>query len=147
MEPGTLLAGRYRIEAARASGGMGVVYSAKQLPLGRSVAVKVLKRELLKHGPFLARLRREAHTAAGLKHPNIVDVTDLVLEEDLAFLVMELLDGESLGSLITRAPQLSGDNVAAIARQILLALAAAHAAGLVHRDVKPDNIFLVRGAP
>jgi serine/threonine-protein kinase len=143
MDSGTLLAGRYCIDAPLASGGMGVVYSARQMPLGRAVAVKVLKRELLNHGPFLARLRREAYTASALKHPNIVEVTDLVLEEELAFLVMELLEGESLGSLIGRATQLSSAAVVSVARQVLAALQAAHAAGLVHRDVKPDNIFLV----
>jgi serine/threonine protein kinase len=144
MSPGTLLAGRYRIDGVLASGGMGVVYAATQLPLGRPVAVKVLRRELLKHGPFLARLRREAHTAASLKHPNIVNVTDLVLEEELAFLVMEKLEGEVLGSLITRAVSLSGGVVAKIGRQVLHALEAAHGSGLVHRDVKPDNIFLAQ---
>src|SRR4051794_7190329 len=71
MEPGTLLAGRYRIQGVLASGGMGVVYSARQLPLNNPVALKVLRREHLKHGPFLDRLRREARIAASLKHPNI----------------------------------------------------------------------------
>jgi len=144
MEPGTLLAGRYRIEGVLASGGMGVVYSARQLPLGNPVALKVLKRELLKHGPFLERLRREARIASSLKHPHIVAVTDLVLEPELAFLVMELLEGESFGALISRTPILSERKVASIGREVLLALDAAHSAGLVHRDVKPDNVFVAR---
>lgn len=144
MDRGTLLAQRYRIEAALASGGMGVVYAARQLPLERWVAIKVLKPELLKHGPFLARLRREAHTAASLHHPNIVEVSDLVIEDDLAFLVMELLEGESLGSRISDAAPLPAVEVATIASHVLSALDAAHTAGLVHRDVKPDNIFLAR---
>jgi serine/threonine protein kinase len=143
MDPGTLLAGRYRIEAALASGGMGVVYSATQLPLNRSVAIKVLRRELLKHGPFLARLRREAQTVARLKHPNIINITDLVLEEDLAFFVMDLLQGESFGTRIAK-PQVLDESLAAnLGCQVLAALEVAHGVGLVHRDVKPDNIFLV----
>jgi serine/threonine protein kinase len=144
MEPGTLLAGRYEIGGALASGGMGVVYSARQLPLGRPVALKLLKRDLLKHGPFLERLRREARIAASLKHPNIVDVTDLVLEPDLAFLVMELLQGESFGNLIGRTPSLIPRTVANIGSDVLSALSAAHSVGLVHRDVKPDNVFIAK---
>jgi serine/threonine-protein kinase len=144
MEPGTLLAGRYRIERVLASGGMGVVYSARQQPLDNPVALKVLRREHLKHGPFLERLRREARIAASLKHPNIVAVTDLVLEADLAFLVMEYLDGESFGALISRSTNLPWRRIAMIGRDVLLALDAAHSADLVHRDVKPDNIFLAR---
>jgi serine/threonine protein kinase len=144
MEPGTLLAGRYEIGGALASGGMGVVYSARQLPLGRPVALKLLKRDLLKHGPFLERLRREARIAASLKHPNIVDVTDLVLEPDLAFLVMELLHGESFGNLIGRTPSLVPRVVASIGCDVLSALSAAHSVGLVHRDVKPDNVFIAK---
>lgn len=143
MDPGTLLAGRYRIEAALASGGMGVVYSATQLPLNRAVAIKVLRRELLKHGPFLARLRREAQTVARLKHPNIINITDLVLEEDLAFFVMDLLQGESFGTRIAKPLVLDEALVANIGCQVLAALEVAHGVGLVHRDVKPDNIFLV----
>ncbi len=142
MDPGTLLAGRYRIESVLASGGMGVVYAARQLPLDRAVAVKVLRHDLLKHGPFLARLRREARTAASLKHPNIVEVLDLVLEEDIAFIVMELLEGTSLGGLITKTATLDQRHVARIGKQVLTALDAAHTAGLVHRDVKPDNVFM-----
>jgi len=104
--------------------------------------VKVLRRDLLKHGPFLARLRREARTAASLKHPNIVEVLDLVLEEDVAFIVMELLEGSALGGLITKAAMMDQRHVARIGKQVLVALDAAHGAGLVHRDVKPDNIFI-----
>lgn len=144
MDPGTLLAGRYRIDAELASGGMGVVYSATQLPLGRPVAVKVLRRDLLKHGTFLARLRREAQTAATLKHPHVVDVTDLVLEEDLAFLVMELLAGESFGAHIAQAAPVTEEVVLQVGMEALAALHAAHGVGLVHRDVKPDNIFLAK---
>lgn len=144
MEPGTLLAGRYEIGTALASGGMGVVYSARQLPLGRPVALKLLKRELLKHGPFLERLRREARIAASLKHPNIVDVTDLVLEPDLAFLVMELLQGESFGNLIGRSASMVPRAVANVGCDVLSALTAAHSVGLVHRDVKPDNVFIAK---
>jgi serine/threonine protein kinase len=128
---------------------MGTVYEAVQENLGRRVAVKLLDERLSYEREQLERFRREAEIVAALGHPNIVQVTDFQYSEDLGkqpFLVMELLRGESFGSLIAREGSLPGARVAFIAAQMLSALAAAHRANVVHRDVKPDNVFLLADA-
>jgi serine/threonine-protein kinase len=149
VQPGTLLADRYRLEAVLATGGMGVVHAATDLAAGgRPVAIKILKKELLAEPRFVERLRREARAASSLAHPNIVEVTDLVVEPDRAFLVMERLEGQAFGMAITESTSgMDAETVVTIGRQLLSALEAAHRAGLVHRDVKPDNVFLVEPTP
>jgi serine/threonine-protein kinase len=140
---GAVLAGRYRIERQLGRGGMGVVYAARQLDLSRRVAVKVLTAS----GGDLGALAHEARTAAGLAHPHIIQVTDFVEPADAPpFLVMELLEGESLDDRLAAKRTLSPDEAVKIAIQVLSALAAAHDAGIVHRDVKPANVFLTRTA-
>ena len=121
---------------------MGTVYVGVQEPLGRKVAVKVLLPVLARDATLVARFQREAELAASLGHPNIVQVTDFGVEDGAAFLVMDLLEGESLGAVIEREAPLSAERVRFIATQILSALEAAHARGVVHRDLKPDNVFL-----
>jgi eukaryotic-like serine/threonine-protein kinase len=138
---GALLGGRYRVLRLLGSGGMGAVYEAVQEGLGRRVAVKVVYDELATIGDAVARFQREALAAAALGHPNIVAVTDFQLGPP-PFLVMELLEGASLQQLIARGGALPVPRVVHVAAQLLSALAAAHRAGLVHRDVKPDNVFL-----
>ena len=137
-----VLGGRYRVEEALGSGGMGHVFRATQIDLGRRVALKILSD--VPSEVDLARFEREARTAAGLGHPHIVQVTDFQAKgDDPPFLVMELLEGSSLGAVVRRGHPLDQRRVVRIGLQVLSALGAAHRAGLVHRDVKPENIVLV----
>ncbi|HSO39670.1 MAG TPA: serine/threonine-protein kinase, partial [Labilithrix sp.] len=141
LAEGTVLGGRYRIVRELGRGGMGIVYEALQQDLNRRVALKVLF--AFAGGPQLERFRQEARSAAALGHPNIVQVTDFQTPLDgPPFLVMELLEGVSLGELIDRQGPLPYPRVAFITMQVLVALSAAHRAGIVHRDIKPDNVFL-----
>jgi serine/threonine-protein kinase len=139
---GTVLGGKYRIVRKLGEGGMGAVYAAVQEPLGRKVAVKVLLPVLARDATLVGRFQREAELAASLGHPNIVQVTDFGVDDGSAFLVMDLLDGESLGGLLERDVTLAPSRVCFIAAQVLSALEAAHSRGVVHRDLKPDNIYL-----
>ena len=143
---GTMLGDRYRIVRPLGSGGMGSVYAATREDLGRmQVAIKVLLPELASRGDSVRRFRREAEIVAGLRHPNIVNLLDFVTTDDgTAFLVMELLNGCTLSQALERDPPFSETRVAFIASQMLSALEAAHASGVVHRDLKPDNVFLTK---
>lgn len=145
LAPGTILGGRYRVVGLLGSGGMGSVYEAVQEGLDRRVALKVLHPHLVKERELLERFKQEAHTIASLGHPNVVQVSDFQTNAgEPPFFVMELLQGESLSELLKREPQLPPSRVAYIAVQVLSALGAAHKAEIVHRDIKPDNIFLCR---
>jgi CheY-like chemotaxis protein/tRNA A-37 threonylcarbamoyl transferase component Bud32 len=148
---GTLLAGRYRIGARLGSGGMGAVYEAVREDLAKMpVAIKVLHPSLATDIDVLRRFQREAHTVAALDHPNIVRIVDFhMLPDEPAFLVMERLHGLSLSDSLTLGQHFSLEEVAFIAVQTLSALEAAHGAGVIHRDLKPDNVFLtsVPGMP
>jgi len=140
---GTTLDERYRVERLLGKGGMGRVYDAVQVELGRRVALKVLAPELAKQPTILERFRREAIAAAMLGHPHIVDVTDFVVpEKGPPFLVMERLAGEGLMDVLQRGP-LEVERAVRITVQLLDALQEAHEAGIVHRDLKPANVFLV----
>jgi serine/threonine-protein kinase len=145
------LGDRYELRGLLAAGGMGQVWRAHDQLLGRSVAVKVLRSEYTGDPLFLARFRGEAQHAAALSHPNIAAVYDYGEEpaidgsgEHLAYLVMELVEGESLSALLARSGSLTPDRTLDVLRQTAAALAVAHEAGVVHRDVKPGNV-LVRG--
>jgi serine/threonine-protein kinase len=139
---GRLLGGRYRVMRRLGAGGMGVVFAALQEDLQRRVAIKVVAGCSPK---AVERFRREALAAAELGHPNIVQVTDFQSNPgEPPFIVMEMLEGESLQTLLQREPLLPAERAAFIATQMLAALSAAHAAGIVHRDVKPANVFLMR---
>jgi serine/threonine protein kinase/CheY-like chemotaxis protein len=145
---GALLAGRYRVGALLGSGGMGSVYEAVREDLGQMpVAIKVLHESIASDEDALGRFRREAHTVARLNHQNIVRILDFQMPGDEpAFLVMERLTGCSLGDALKHGRRFSIQEVAIIAAQALDALAVAHAADVVHRDLKPDNVFLVASA-
>ncbi len=142
---GTLLAGKYRVGARLGGGGMGEVYEAIQEDLGRRVAVKVMSGPMASDPQLLQRFQREARAVAALGHPHIVSVTDFQDNPgEPPFLVMERLVGESLGDLLEHDPMIDPMRACRIAEQTLSALAAAHDAGLIHRDVKPDNIFVCK---
>jgi serine/threonine-protein kinase len=142
-DAGVLLAGRYRLDEQIAVGGSGQVWRAADTVLGRAVAVKLLRPEYAGHAETLARFRGEARHAAQLAHPGIVRVYDYGLAdpEGAPFLVMELVDGPSLADVMARGP-LEVSWVLDMIGQVAAALAAAHAAGLVHRDIKPGNLLL-----
>ncbi|MGI8756485.1 MAG: protein kinase domain-containing protein, partial [Acidimicrobiales bacterium] len=139
---GRLLAGRYRINRAIASGGMAEVWEATDQVLTRRVAVKLLHRHLANDASFVRRFRAEAIAAARLAHPSIVSVYDTFSEDGLEAIVMELVVGTTLRADLDEHGPLRLDALLAIGTQVADALGAAHASGLVHRDVKPANILL-----
>jgi len=154
IAPGTLLEGAYRIEEEIGRGGMGAVYRAEHVTLGRSFAIKVVGAEDQMNQELVSRLIKEAQTASSIEHENIVDVTHLGTDPDtgLVFVVMELLRGEDLRKRLERQladgddPWLPDAEVRRLAGQFLSALAAAHGAGVVHRDLKPENVFIAKKA-
>ena len=139
--------GSYRLLGAIGSGGMGVVYVAEHLLLGRRAAIKFLHPHVSGEPEMVERFFNEARAASAVKHPGIVEVYDFGYLDGAAYLVMEYLDGESLLAHLRVEGTLRIDRALTIVRRVAAALAAAHDAGVVHRDLKPDNIFLVRDAP
>ncbi|MGZ3419837.1 MAG: serine/threonine-protein kinase [Polyangiales bacterium] len=140
--PGEVVAGRYRIEAEIGQGGFGSVYRATHLALGRQVALKMLHPEVVSHDQGLQRFRREAELAQRLEHPNTVRLYDFGQSEyGLPFIAFELLRGQPLDQAIQRGP-MPPARVVRIIGQVLKALMEAHHLGIVHRDIKPGNIFL-----
>ncbi|GAA2718822.1 serine/threonine-protein kinase [Actinocorallia aurantiaca] len=133
---------RYRLLERLASGGMGDVWRASDEQLGRTVAVKRLRAEYLADDVARRRFRAEARTAAALMHPNIARVYDYGEQEDLAYLVLELVGGEPLSELLRRSGRLGVETTLELVAQVARGLHAAHSAGVVHRDVKPGNLLL-----
>lgn len=140
---GRVLAGRFRIDRLRGRGGFGAVWQADDAVLGRPVAVKVLAASLREDAASRERFRREALAAAKLAHPRIASVFDYGEHDGIPFIVMELLSGETLTRRLWREKTLPPATAAEIGAQVAEALAAAHRAGVVHRDVKPDNVWLL----
>jgi serine/threonine-protein kinase len=138
---GSTLAG-YRIDGLIARGGMGVVYRATHLALDRPVALKVIAHELAEKDDFRERFLRESRLAARLDHPNVVPVFDAREEEGELIVAMRLVEGGDLKRLIRQAGPLPPDRALNLLSQAAAALDAAHAAGIVHRDVKPHNILV-----
>jgi len=139
---GLTFGGRYELQSRIAIGGMGEVWQATDLVIGRTVAIKILKDEYLGDPGFLERFRAEARHAALVNHEGIANVYDYGEEDGSAFLVMELVPGEALSSILEREHVLSTDRTLDIVAQTAAALHAAHAAGLVHRDIKPGNLLI-----
>jgi eukaryotic-like serine/threonine-protein kinase len=141
---GNVLAGRYRILRKIGDGGMGAVYEAEHLLLGKRAAVKVLLPERSVNKEIVDRFFNEAKASTAVRHPGIVEIFDYGhLQTGHAYIVMELLEGESLASRLQRTGRLSATHALSLARQAAGVLAAAHDHGIVHRDLKPDNVFLV----
>lgn len=137
-----ILAGRYELIEKIGDGGMAVVYKAKDRLLNRFVAIKILKPEFIKDPKFIDSFRRESQAAAGLSHPNIVSVYDVGKEGNIYYIVMEVLEGDTLSDVIRREGRLDEKKAIDIAKKIALALSAAHKKNIIHRDVKPHNVLI-----
>src|SRR6476646_10316367 len=142
---GKTLAGKYRIDERLSGGGMGTVYRVTHVLMDKTVAIKVLRPALAADEKIVARFSREAKAASKISHPHAVSVTDFgEAENGVVFLVMEYLDGRTLKEVIAAEGPLQLEGAANIVRQVAGALDAAHAQGVIHRDLKSENIMLVR---
>lgn len=139
---GDYLEGRYVIDRPIARGGMATVYRCVDTRLGREVAAKVMHEQYVHDPVFLDRFRREARAMAQLSHPNLVNVYDFSAQGDVIYLIMELITGGTLRELLDERGPMPPHAAAAVMRGMLTGLAAAHARGLIHRDIKPDNVLI-----
>lgn len=147
LEPGKIIAGRYRLDRVLGQGGMGVVWAATHAVTRRTVAMKFVRSALQQKTELRGRLLREAHAAAAVRHPNVVEILDVFeLDADTPVIVMTLLQGETLGQRLARDPPLSLEETASCLLPAISAIGTAHARGVVHRDLKPDNIYLSDGS-
>src|SRR5258708_4863407 len=145
LPAGTKL-GKYEVRRLLGQGGMGAVYEALHLEMGKPVAVKTLSAMVAAVPGAKARFLREAQLTSRVRHPHIVDVTDVGTESGVAFLVMELLSGEDLSQRLERTGPLPAEALADIMLPVCSAVIAAHQEGVIHRDLKPQNIFLSKGS-
>ena len=139
---GRTVAGRYRVDARLAAGGMATVYRATDLRLDRPVALKVMKAPLAEDPEFVARFQTEARAAARLSHPHVVGVYDQGDSDGLVYLVMEYVSGRTLRDLMHEVGPLSCEQALSVLDPALQAIAAAHEAGFMHRDIKPENVLV-----
>jgi putative nucleotidyltransferase with HDIG domain len=135
--------GPYRLVTEIGDGGMGVVYYAEHSVIGRRAAIKILHPEVARDELNLSRFLIEARAANAIRHPNVVDITDIGEQDGLHYIVMSFLEGETLGERLERTTTCDEATTIRIVRQVASALAAAHEAGILHRDLKPENIFLM----
>jgi serine/threonine-protein kinase len=142
---GSMFAG-YLVEGVAGAGGMGVVYRARQVALDRVVAVKLISSQLAGDQSFRERFQREAQVTASIDHPNVIPVYEAGEHDGQLYLVMKYVEGTDLGAAIAREGRLPTEHAARIVSEVAAALDAAHAAGLVHRDIKPGNV-LISGSP
>ncbi len=146
--PAELGRGKYRLLTALGQGGMAQVYRAYQPQLDRYVAIKILRTDLDEQAEFLGRFRREAQAVSSLRHPNIIQIFDFDVQDERPYMVMELLEGDTLRARLNQC-RLQGERMplaesVRILQEVLAGLAYAHAAGIIHRDIKPANILLTR---
>jgi eukaryotic-like serine/threonine-protein kinase len=142
---GTVIADRYQLIRKRGSGGVGSVWLARDLSLDSLCAIKLIDGSRANAAELAVRLEREAKSAAQIRGAHVIDVFEHGIWNEIPFIVMEFLEGEDLGERLTRTQRLSPEETYRIVAQVARALARAHGAGIVHRDMKPDNIFLVPG--
>ena len=142
LTEGMYIADRYEIIGKIGAGGMSDVYKAKDLTLGRFVAIKVLKPEFSEDLNFVTKFRTEAQSAAGLEHPNIVNIYDVGSEKGMHYIVMEYVEGITLKTYIEKKGQLTFKEAVSIAIQVGRGIEAAHSKGIIHRDIKPQNIII-----
>jgi putative nucleotidyltransferase with HDIG domain len=135
--------GGYRLVTELRSGGMGTVYYAEHPLIGRRAAIKILRPEVSQNPQVIARFLTEARAANDIRHPNVVEITDIGVSDGLHYIVMSFLEGETLGERLERERPLDEMTAIRIVRQVASALAAAHERGIVHRDLKPENVFLL----
>src|SRR5512142_2027430 len=141
---GTVLEGKFRITREIGRGGMAAVYEAENVDIGKRVAVKILAAELITSRVVRERFIREARAASAVRSPHICDVYDSGMYEERPFLVMELLEGESLYDLMTKVRRLDVASTLRICVQTCRGLSKAHEVNVIHRDLKPENIFLTK---
>ena len=142
VKDGIILGKRYEVLSKVGAGGMADVYKGRDRMLNRYVAIKVLKKEYKEDENFVRKFRSEAQAAAGLMHPNIVNVYDVGEDRGLYYMVMELVEGITLKEYIERKGRLSHKEVISIAIQMCTGIGIAHAADIIHRDIKPQNIII-----
>ncbi|HEX6313834.1 MAG TPA: serine/threonine-protein kinase, partial [Gemmatimonadaceae bacterium] len=140
------VAGRYSIDRELGRGGMGIVYLAHEVHLDRLVAIKLLPPERASNPALRERFLREARLAAKLSHPNIIPIHSVAESGEFVYYVMAFVDGETMAERVRTRGPLAGAEGARVLREVCWALSHAHAQGLVHRDVKPDNILLEAGS-
>src|SRR5438270_3807585 len=143
LPEGSIIAG-CRLEGVAGRGGMGVVYRATQLALGRPVALKAIAADLAQDANYRERFERESRLAASIDHPNIIPVYEAGDFDGTLYLIMRWVDGTDLRTLLRQAGPLPSTRAIRLLRPAAAALAAAHRAGLVHRDIKPANVLLTR---
>ena len=144
FQPEQIVGGRYRVLRKLGGGGMADVYLCEDRTLGRQVALKVLLQRYLGDATFVERFRREAKAAAGLNQANLVSIYDWGELDGTYYIVMEYVEGETLKDYIRRQGRLSGNEAVRVSLQLLAALEFAHRNGIVHRDIKPQNVMLDR---
>jgi serine/threonine-protein kinase len=142
---GQTIDGRYRIEGVLGEGGMGLVYRAKHIVLGKPLAIKVLRPDVSRDEEIITRFRQEAQSASSIGNQHIIDISDFgTLPDGATYFVMEFLDGCDLTTVVETQQPVAAARVVHIAKQLCTALGAAHEIGIVHRDLKPDNIYLIK---
>ena len=142
LEDGGILAGRYEIIKQLGEGGMGAVFKARDIELDRLVALKVIRPELAGNPAILQRFKQELILARKITHRNVIRIFDLGVADGFRFITMEYVEGEDLSSVLEKRPKLEPEEAVNILRQVLGALQAAHTEGVVHRDLKPQNIMI-----
>jgi serine/threonine-protein kinase len=144
FEPQRVLAGRYRLEERLGGGGMGSIWRAEHIALQSPVAVKLIDRDAVHDEQTVARFLREAKAAAALRSHHVVHIIDYGMDDNVPFIVMELLEGETLAQRLKRVRRLTPTDTARVVSHVGRAISRAHEAGIVHRDLKPENVFIVR---